>query len=232
MELSSRSPRNRAEMAACIEAADLRPTCTHLDVTRLVNTAVRLGLRGVCVPSCHVDFAAELRGSSALLIVSVVGFPMGTNFTHAKVAEASAAVGQGADELDVVMNLGWFVGGLRQKCLEDLADVVRAVQPAPVKAILEVGYLSDDQIADLCRLAVDAGATMLKTSTGFGPVGARPDKIELMRKAVGPQIPIKAAGGIRTWTQALELIEAGANLLGTSDPQGILAGGPNDGVLS
>ncbi len=219
-------PRQRSDMAAVLEVADLRPVCGPDDVVRLVQRAVNLGLRGVCVNSCYVKLAAEARGTNRLLVVSTVGFPLGAAATAAKVAEAEAAVVQGADELDVVLNLGWFLGGRWSECWQDLAWVVRSAGSVPVKAILEAGYLSDVQIAELSTLALDAGAMMLKTSTGFGPSGASEEKVRAIRQAAGPRVPIKAAGGIRTWLQACRLLEAGANLLGTSDPEGILSSAP------
>lgn len=219
-------PRNRREMAACVEAAALHPTCTRDDVSMLVARAVEWGLRAVCVNSCDVWHAVQARGASNLLVVSTVGFPFGGSSTPAKVREAEVAVAQGADELDVVINLGRFLGDEREACRRDLTEVVRAVDGVVVKAILEVGYLNESQVAELCRLAVEAGAKMLKTSTGFGPVGATPDKVAVMRRAVGPSVPIKAAGGVRDWGQALSLLQAGADLLGTSHPERILAGAP------
>ncbi len=221
-------PQTLSEMAARIEASELRPTATSEDIQRLVERAVRLNLRAVCINPCRVREAAACNPSADLLVVSVVGFPLGTSTTSTKLREAEGALDDGADELDMVVNLGWFLGGNRDRCFRELAEMVRISQPRTVKAIIEAGYLSDSAIYELCRLVVDAGVGAVKTSTGFGPPGATVEKVRLIRSAVGPKLPIKAAGGIRSWTNAISLLEAGATLIGTSTPEAVLSVGPSD----
>ena len=164
----------------------------------------------------HVaDAAALLRGATPL-VCSVVGFPFGTHTPAAKACETEEVVRLGAREVDMVLRIGSLKEGRNEEAEEDIASVVRAAGGCPVKVIIETCYLTDEEKVRACRLAVQAGAAFVKTSTGYGSAGATASDIRLMRQAVGPGVGIKAAGGIRTLADALAMIEAGASRIGAS----------------
>ncbi len=210
------------ELASRIEHAVLSPDATEEDLARGVQVAVRWGVRALVVKPCHVAAAARLLAGSGVKLVAVVGFPHGGQTTETKVQETRQALARGAEEVDMVLN----VGALRQRDLAaafyDIRAVVEAAEGRPVKVILETGYLDDSQKRLACRLAARAGAAYVKTSTGFGPKGATVADVALLRRTVGSRLGIKAAGGIRTYQDALALLQAGADLLGTSHTEAIL----------
>lgn len=214
-----------AAVARRLEATLLAPQATAAEVRALCADAAARGVRGVCVSSCYV---AEARGAVAgadLRVITVAGFPTGAVLTAAKVAEVRAAAEAGADEVDVVCAFGQVRGGALDLARADLAAVAGAARDAGVvcKVILETGWLADAQVDTVCRWAVEAGAGWVKTSTGFGPRGASVADIRIMRAAVGDAARIKAAGGIRSWDQAVALLDAGADALGCSSPRLVLA---------
>lgn len=213
-------------MAGRIEATLLAPQATAEDVAALCADAVERGVRGVCVASQYVALARRWVAGSGLRVVTVAGFPTGASLSAAKAAEVGAAAAAGADEVDVVCAFGLLRGGDAAGARADLAAVAAAARDAGVdaKIILETGWLSGEDIAVLCRWVVDAGAGWVKTSTGFGPRGASTDDVVRMRAAVGERARVKAAGGIRTFEQAVALLDAGADALGCSSPAAVLAG--------
>jgi deoxyribose-phosphate aldolase len=164
-----------------------------------------------------VKLAAEAIEGAGARVVSVVGFPHGCDSTEVKVRAAAIAVVDGASEIDMVMNFGALKSGQAAVVAADIEAVVRAVQPLPVKVILETAALSDGEKRLACRLACDAGATFVKTSTGFHPSGgATVADVRMMRSEVGPAIGVKASGGIRTFIDVRAMIDAGASRIGTS----------------
>jgi deoxyribose-phosphate aldolase len=213
-----------AALAAAIDHTLLKPDATPADIERLCVEAVRHGFRGVCVNPWHVPRVAALLRGEFPRTVSVAGFPLGAAQTAVKAREAGLAVEQGSDEVDMVLNLGAFLGGNAEYAAEDIRQVVRACAGAPVKVIIETGLLDDGHKISACRLAVDAGAAFVKTSTGFSKGGATEADVRLMRQTVGPQIGVKASGGIRTRAQALALLAAGADRLGASASIAIIGG--------
>jgi len=215
---------DRVTLARCLDYSLLTPTATRAEVVELCARAAELGVTAVCVNPRFVHLASRELADTTVGVCTVVGFPLGAGTTRSKVFEAKEAVANGASELDVVLP----IGSLKERDLatvkEDVAAVVAAGSgEVPVKAILETCYLTEDEITLACRLAVVAGAFFVKTSTGFGPAGARVRDVQLMRRVVGPSIGVKAAGGIRTLRDALTMLEAGANRLGTSCADRILA---------
>jgi deoxyribose-phosphate aldolase len=166
---------------------------------------------------------AELMGSG-VAVATVVGFPLGANETSIKVAETSAAVAAGAREIDVVLNVGELIGGNLQVVGEDLRAVVEAANGMLVKVILETVLLNDLQKTQACEWAQKAGARFVKTSTGFAGGGATVEDVRLMRSVVGPEIGVKASGGIHTWEDCRAMMAAGANRIGTSAGVAILRG--------
>lgn len=212
-------------VAGRIEATLLAPQATADEVRALCAGAAARGVRGVCVSSCYVTVAREAVRGTDLRVVTVAGFPTGAALTAAKATEVAAAAGAGADEVDVVCAFGRLRGGDEAAVRADLAAVAVAAAAAGVvlKVILETGWLSDAQVEALCRWSVDAGAGWVKTSTGFGPRGASVPDVARMRAVVGDAARVKAAGGIRSWDQAVALLDAGADALGCSSPEAVLA---------
>lgn len=194
----------------------LKPDATQEDVRRICAEAREYGFASVCVNSCY---AALVRGElcgSGVKACCVVGFPLGAMSTAAKAFEAEQACADGAQEIDMVLNAGALKAGDDEYVLRDISAVVAAARGAIVKVILETCLLNDDEIVRACRLAVQAGASFVKTSTGFGSGGASVHDVALMRQTVGPEIGVKASGGIRTRADAVKMIEAGASRIGTS----------------
>jgi deoxyribose-phosphate aldolase len=195
----------------------LRPGATSDDIRRVCAEAIRFDFFSVCVNTHYVPLVArELRGSG-VKVCSVAGFPLGAVKSAVKAFEAERAVADGADEIDMVLNIGALKSRRRDFALEDIAGVVRACgDHANVKVIIEAALLDDDEKRDACRLAVEGGAGFVKSSTGFGPPGANVRDVTIMRETVGPDFGVKASAGIRTAAFALELVRAGATRIGTS----------------
>lgn len=209
-------PPTAAALAACIDHTLLKADATPDDIERLCAQAVRHGFKSVCVNPWHLPLAARTLRGSPVLAITVAGFPLGAAQTLIKAREAGLAVEQGAAEVDMVQNIGALKAGDLATVRQDIFEVVRACGPAPVKVILETCLLTDAEKELACRLAVDAGAAFVKTSTGFGPGGATEADIRLMRNVVGPQVGVKASGGLKTLGAALRMLAAGANRLGAS----------------
>ena len=210
------------QLAGMIDHAVLSPTATAADVAAGCEVAVRWSVACVCVRPCDVDVAAKLLAGTGVATGTVVGFPLGTTSTEAKIAEAKQALADGADELDMVLNIGRLVDDQMGAVIDDIAAVVAATTGRCVKVILECAYLNDEQIVIACQAAQDAGAHFVKTSTGFGPHGATVEHVKLMRQTVGPIMGVKASGGIKTLDDALVMVKAGANRVGTSSTEKIL----------
>lgn len=204
------------ELAAYFDHTLLRPNVVGTEIDTLCSEAAEFGFRTVCVNPIWVPQAVARLEDSAVEVCSVIGFPLGQHTQDIKAREASAAVAAGAREIDMVIRLDALLSGDHQTVRDDITAVVEASYPALVKVILETCYLTDDLKRQACKLSVEAGAAFVKTSTGFGSGGASIDDIRLMRTEVGPHFGVKASGGIRSCTDALALIEAGASRLGAS----------------
>ena len=213
---------SRKELAKMIDHTLLNPSATRDQVERLCDEAKSYGVYAVCVNSIWVPLAINTLRGTDVKVCSTVGFPLGTSLTTVKAFEAQTVVGLGAAEVDMVMNVGALKSRDVATVLEDIEQVVKACKPAPVKVIIEAGYLSDEEKVQACKLAQEAGAAFVKTSTGFGSSGATVADIILMRKTVGERFGVKAAGGIRTYKDCVAMIEAGANRIGTSSAVQIL----------
>jgi len=209
-------PLTPAALAACIDHTLLKPDATPADIERLCAQAVRFGFKAVCVNPWHLSLAVRCLRNSAPAAITVAGFPLGASQTLVKAREAGLAVEQGAAEVDMVLNIGALKAGEMALVRQDIFEVVQACGPAPVKVILETCLLTDAEKELACRLAVDAGAAFVKTSTGFASGGATEADVRLLRGIVGPQIGVKASGGIRTLDDALRMLAAGADRLGAS----------------
>jgi len=211
-------------LARYIEHTNLSPTLTIKDIDKLVAEAKQYQFLGVCVPPFWVKRAKREIGEEKILLVTVAGFPLGYSMTETKLEEIKCAIDNGADEVDVVWNISSFKSGNPWTKIEiaKCSKLVHGYQKA-LKVIIETAYLSDDEIVEACKICVDAGADFVKTSTGFAPSGAKVEHIQLMKKSVPGGVGIKASGGIKTKEQAIQLIEAGADRLGTSSGIAIVA---------
>ena len=207
-----------ASIAALIDHTILKPEATRADVTKVCREACQYGFASVCINPYWVPVVrAELEGSP-VKVCTVIAFPLGATSTEAKVAETIAALQAGAQEIDMVMNIGALRSGEHEAVKLDIQQIVQAAHEAAaiVKVILETALLDDDQKAVASTLAKLAGADFVKTSTGFGPGGATAQDVALMRKVVGPQMGVKASGGIRTLADLKMMTAAGATRIGAS----------------
>ncbi len=229
MRISSQSLRQVADLlveeqlAGLIDHTELKPHVLRRKIRSICDEADTHGFAAVCVNSCWVREASEhLRSKSSRVgIASVVGFPLGQMSTESKAFEASDAIAKGATEIDMVVNVGKVreiaassadeSRTMRNFVREDISAVVKKADGAPVKVILETGYLTDQEIVEACRISEDAGAAFVKTSTGFGPMSAYPAHLKLMRETVGERLGVKAAGGVTNFLEAIRSIYAAAN---------------------
>lgn len=202
----------------------LKANATRAQIEKLCDEALEYNFASVCVNTCWVPLAHEKLAGSEVNTCCVVGFPLGAMLTEAKAAETRLAVEAGADEVDMVINVGWLLDGEYDAVRDDIAAVVKAADGKCVKVIIEACLLTDEQKVKACELSVDAGATFVKTSTGFSTGGATVADVALMRKTVGDRCLVKAAGGIHTADEARAMVEAGADRLGCSAGIQIMAG--------
>jgi deoxyribose-phosphate aldolase len=212
----------RKELARMIDYTLLDPSATGDQVERLCEEAKSYDVYAVCVNPTWVSLAVSTLRGTEVKVCSTVGFPLGASLTAVKAFEAETAVGLGAAEVDMVMNIGALKSQDLAFVREDIEQVVKACKKAPVKVIIETGFLNDQEKFQACKLAQEAGAAFVKTSTGFGSGGATVTDVMLMRKTVGNRLGVKAAGGIRTFRDCVAMIEAGANRIGTSSAIQIL----------
>ena len=211
-------------LAKYIDHTLLKPDATEAQIEKLCAEAREYGFASVCVNSCYASLAARLLAGSDVAVCCVVGFPLGAATTAAKAFEAADAAQNGATEIDMVINVGAAKDGRWDDVEADIAGVAAAIEgKALLKVIIETCLLTDGEKIEACRAAVRAGADFVKTSTGFSKAGATAADVALMRKTVGPEIGVKAAGGIRTYADAMAMIEAGASRIGASAGIAILA---------
>lgn len=206
----------KIQLASCIDHTMLKPDATLEDIERLCAEAKKYQLATVCVNPYWVHQASKFLLGSNVKPITVVGFPLGANLTSVKVFETQLAVQQGAFEIDMVMNIGALKSGEYAVVLEDIRAVVTAAHDCAVKVIIETAFLTEAEKVKACELAKQAGAHFVKTSTGFAKSGATVADVKLMRQIVGEVMGVKASGGIRSKEEALAMIAAGANRLGTS----------------
>ena len=204
------------ELNRMIDHTLLKANATRAQIEKLCSEALEYNFASVCVNTCWVPLAHEKLAGSDVKTCCVVGFPLGAMMTEAKAAETRLAVEAGADEVDMVINVGWLLDGEYDAVRNDIAAVVKAADGKCVKVIIEACLLTDEQKVKACELSVDAGATFVKTSTGFSTGGATVADVALMRETVGDKCKVKAAGGIHTTEEAKAMIEAGADRIGAS----------------
>ena len=214
-------PNNPASLAAMLDQTLLKPTAGFAEAAAWMAASKDAGFASLCVSPFLVPLAAEQLAGRRTKVCSVCGFPLGYALTETKVEEAVQLVMLGCAEVDMVMNVAAFLGGEMEYVRSEIEAVVLAVTEesegqAIVKVILETGYLDEPQVAQASTLVAEAGGAFVKTSTGFGPRGASVRDIEIMRSAVGTALGVKASGGIRGYEDAISMIEAGADRIGTS----------------
>jgi len=213
-------------IAKYIDHTNLKSYATKGDIIKLCEETKKYGFYAVCVNPYRVKLAKEHLKGTDIKVASVIGFPLGATPTEVKVFEAKKALENGADELDMVINIGALKDKNYEYVKKDIEDVTKVAHEkgAIVKVIIETCYLSEEEKEIACKLAMEAGADFVKTSTGFGTGGATIEDVKLMRKVVGDKLGVKAAGGIRTYEEALAMINAGANRIGTSSGVKIIEG--------
>lgn len=215
---------NVAQVAKTIDHSVLKPESTDRDIAEGCELGLKYGVASVCVRPSDVPLASEMLAGSNVKVCSVIAFPFGHTFSPVKAFEAQSALKAGAEELDMVMNTGKFLSGDMDYVLEDIRSVVEVASKrgAPVKVILETCLLTREQIVKACLIAESAGASFVKTSTGFSKGGATPEAVEAMVQSVGHKIGVKASGGIRTFEQATGYLEQGCTRIGTGSTAAIL----------
>lgn len=206
----------KSKIARLIDHTLLKPEATEAEIRRLCEEALRYGFASACVHPCWVPLAVKLTSGSRVKVCTVVGFPLGANQTEVKAFEAAQAVKAGAQELDMVANIGWIKSGKLDLVEEDIRSVVKAARGVPVKFIIETCLLSDEEKVRASLAAKNAGAAFVKTSTGFNKGGATVGDVALMRRVVGPKMGVKASGGVRDIGTVLQMIESGATRIGAS----------------
>ncbi len=213
-------------IARYIDHTNLKAYASREDIIKLCEEAKKYGFYAVCVNPYRVKVAKEALKGTGIKVASVIGFPLGATPTEVKVFEAEKAIEAGADELDMVMNIGALKDGDLEYVKKDIASVVETAhnRGVLVKVIIETCYLTEEEKVTACKLAMDAGADFVKTSTGFGTGGATVEDVRLMKSVVGDRLGVKAAGGIRTYEQAVAMIDAGASRIGTSSGVKIVGG--------
>ena len=203
-------------IASYIDHTVLAANAQEEKIAKLCEEAKQWHFASVCVNTCWTKFCAEKLKGTGVIVCVVVGFPLGAMCTKAKAFEAKCAVEEGATEVDMVINVGWLKDHKDDLVEADIRAVKQACGDKHLKVIIETCLLTEEEKVRACQLSVKAGADFVKTSTGFSTAGAKAEDVALMRKTVGPNVGVKAAGGIRTYEDAKKMIEAGANRLGCS----------------
>ncbi len=222
--VSVKTPGKQTDLAAFIDHTLLKPDAKAEAIDKLCMEAVEYRFASVCVNPVNVAQAVKKLAQSGIPVAAVVGFPLGANSWEIKAAETRDVVSQGAREVDMVINIGALKNGDYRCVYREIEAVVRAAGGCIVKVILETAFLTNDEKIAACILAKAAGAAFVKTSTGFGPGGATLEDVALMRRVVGPEMGVKASGGIRDTATARSMIAAGATRLGASASVNIVKG--------
>lgn len=221
----------KEQVAKTIDHAVLKPDSTDADLVANAKMCIENGVFSMCVKPCDIKAAKELLKNSDVKVSCVLSFPHGADSTPVKAFQAKQAIEDGADEIDMVMNIGKFLSGDFEYVVNDIKAVVEVAHShgVLVKVIQESGYLSLGQVAKACELSDEAGADFVKTSTGFGPGKATPEIVEVMVKTVGDRMMVKPSGGIRDWETAVAFLEQGADRLGIGSTEAVLKGAKAEG---
>ncbi|MGN0023538.1 MAG: deoxyribose-phosphate aldolase [Elusimicrobiaceae bacterium] len=208
-------------LAKYIDHTILKAVASKQDVTKLCAEAAEYGFASVCVNPFWVSFCADLLKGSGVKVCTVIGFPLGANTSRVKAFEAEQAIKEGADEVDMVINIGALKSSMLDVVKADIAAVREASKGKTLKVIIETSYLTEEEKKTVCKICAECGVDFVKTSTGFSDAGAKAEDVKLMAEASG--LAVKASGGIRSKEDALKMIEAGASRLGTSSGVKIVA---------
>lgn len=216
----------KEQVAATIDHAVLKPDMTLKQIEENAEVCKKYKVASMCVRPCDIKYAAQLLKDSPVKVSCVLSFPHGSDSTAVKAFAAKQAIEDGAQEIDMVMNIGEFMSGNYDYVLNDIKSVVDVAHQhgVIVKVIQESGYLTLDQVAKACEISYMAGADYVKTSTGFGPGSATTEIIDVMIKTVGDKMGVKPSGGVRTWETAVAYLEQGADRLGVGSTEAVLAG--------
>lgn len=207
-----------------IDHTALKPETTKAQIEQLAQEAREYGFMSVCVNPTHVQYAKSLLEGTDVLVCTVIGFPLGANTPAVKAFETKDAIGNGAGEVDMVINIGALKDKNYDLVAEDIRAVVEAAGDVTTKVIIETALITDEEKVKACEIAKAQGADFVKTSTGFSTSGATKEDIALMRKAVGPDMGVKASGGVRSYEDVMTMIDAGATRIGASAGVQILKG--------
>lgn len=221
----------KKQVAQTIDHAVLKPETTDRDLAANAKMCIENEVFSMCVKPCDIKVAKELLKKSGVKVSCVLSFPHGADATPVKAFQAQQAIADGADEIDMVMNIGKFLSGDYEYVIDDIKAVVDVAHRhgVLVKVIQESGYLTLEQVARACELSFEAGADFVKTSTGFGPGKATTEIIDVMIKTVGDRMMVKPSGGIRTWDDAVAFLQQGADRLGVGSTEAVLNGAKADG---
>ena len=208
----------KSDFGRYIDHTLLRPIGTSNDIRRLCTEAIEYGMAAVCIFPSYVPIARDLLKGSRVKIATVIAFPFGVTFTEIKEAEMRSSATRGADEMDFVINIAALKSGEDKAVEDEMQYLVAKARTIGVhtKFIIETAYLTEDEKVRVCKIANRVKPDFMKTSTGYGPSGAKVEDVRLMRSNLLPEIQIKAAGGIRSYSEALQLLQAGASRLGAS----------------
>lgn len=218
------------ELNRMIDHTILKPEATEAAVQKIIDEAKEYNFFSVCINPCWVAFASEQLADTDVAVCTVIGFPLGANTPEVKAYEAADAIKNGANEVDMVINIGALKSQQYDHVRQDIQGIVDAAKgKALVKVIIETALLTDEEKVKACELAKEAGADFVKTSTGFSTGGAKVADIRLMRETVGPDMGVKASGGVHNAEEALAMIEAGATRIGASTGVAIVSGTTGEG---
>lgn len=215
---------DKMQKSKYIDHTLLKAFATSKEIMNLCAEANKYDFASVCVNPCNVALAHKLLAGTDVKVCTVIGFPLGANTSDVKAYETTSAIANGADECDMVINIGALKEGNTDLVYKDIKAVVDAANGVLVKVIIETCYLTPEEIVTACELSKKAGADFVKTSTGFGTGGAKAEDVALMRKTVGPDMGVKASGGVRNKEDFEKMIEAGANRIGCSAGVQIMEG--------
>jgi len=205
-----------------IDHTILKPTTLITDIEKLCKEAITHNFYAVCINSCYVSLSNGILKNSPVKIASVIGFPLGANTTRSKIFEANDCINVGATEIDMVLNIGLLKSGYNKLVEDEISEIKKAIGSNTLKIIFENCYLTNDEKITGCKIALNAGADYIKTSTGFGIGGATVDDIKLMKNTVKDQIKIKASGGIKDFKTAKKYLDLGVSRIGTSSGVAIM----------
>ena len=195
----------------------LKADATKEDIIKLCNESIKFNFKSVCINPSFVSLAHELLKDSEVLVCTVIGFPLGANTTETKVFETENSIKNGADEIDMVINIGWLKDKQYDNLLNEIKSIKSVCKDKILKVIIEACLLTDEEKVKICQISEQAGADFVKTSTGFSLHGATVHDVSLMRNSVSEKVQVKASGGIKTHEQMLDMISAGATRIGTSN---------------